>query len=485
MNTFLKLITPLLLLQLFGGCAVNPATGKQDIVLMSEDQEITLGRQAHAEIIEEYGIYDDDKLANYVQKIGERVAKNSHREDLIYRFTVLDSPQVNAFALPGGYIYVTRGILAHLNSEAELAAVLGHEIGHVTARHSVRRHSAATITGIAGAVLAAASGVSGAGDLANLLGTALVRGYGREHELEADRLGAEYINQTGYDAQAMLDVIRLLKNQETFEKELAKAEDREPRAYHGLFSTHPDNDTRLQRTIKASSKIKSHAKPLSPGRNRYLSMINGLTYGDSSNEGVLRGNRFYHNELDFTLTFPNDWQVKNRPDRLIARQPDGEALMILQLQDLNRRISPKQFLETRLGLEQLRKGAPFNHEGLRGYTAISKANTDYGERDTRFIVIYKDNRAFVIAGASKNAQIPYAFDNTILNVGRSFRPLSARERKLAASRKIGIRKFSSTSYARLAKQSKLNHLAESQIRLLNGHYPRGKPEPGSLIKVIE
>ncbi len=191
------------------GCATNPVTGSSDFVLMSEQQEIALGRQSHPQILKESPEYTNAQLAAYVQRVGAKLAAHSHRSNLIYRFTLLDSPDVNAFALPGGYIYITRGLLAYLNSEAELAAVLGHEIGHVTARHSVRQQSASTATGLFGAVLAGVTGVSAAGDVANIAGTALVRGYGREHELEADRLGAEYLARSGYDPQAMLRVIHV------------------------------------------------------------------------------------------------------------------------------------------------------------------------------------------------------------------------------------------------------------------------------------
>src|SRR5688500_13212218 len=256
----LKLTVALCCLFLFTGCAVNPVTGKQNFTVMSEADEMRKGQQAAAEIGKAYDVYDDlPALQAYVNEIGQNLAKKSHRPQLDYHFTVVDSPQVNAFALPGGYIYVTRGILAYLNSEAELAAVLAHEIGHVTARHSVRQYSAATAANVAAAVggLAAALFMpqlggqlaQGIQSLLGITGTALVSGYGRSHELEADRLGAEYLARSGYDPQAMIKVIGVLKNQELFDIEVAGQEGREPRRYHGLFATHPDNDTRLQAVV--------------------------------------------------------------------------------------------------------------------------------------------------------------------------------------------------------------------------------------------
>src|SRR3972149_4360146 len=193
--TTILLVLLLLLAPLFSGCAVNPVTGQQDIVLLSEEQELALGRKTHQQVLQQYGVYDDQELQAYVKNTGEKLAAQSHRRDLVYRFTVVDSKEVNAFALPGGYIYITRGLLAYLNSEAELAAVLGHEIGHVTARHAVRQYTAAQLANI-GATLGAVfiPGMNAAGNqLVQLFGTALLRGYGREHELEADQLGAEYL----------------------------------------------------------------------------------------------------------------------------------------------------------------------------------------------------------------------------------------------------------------------------------------------------
>ena len=198
-------------------CATNPVTGRQDFVLMSESDEISLGQRYNKQIAKQQPTYPDKALNDYVTRIGQQLAAVSHRSKLKFEFKVVDSTDVNAFALPGGFIYITRGLLAYLNSEAELAAVLGHEIGHVTARHSVRQHSASTATGVLGAVVTAATGVRGSQDLFNLMGGALLSGYGRKHELESDRLGAQYLVKAGYDPRAIIEVIGVLKNQELFE----------------------------------------------------------------------------------------------------------------------------------------------------------------------------------------------------------------------------------------------------------------------------
>jgi len=465
-------------------CATNPVTGQSDFVLMSEEQEIALGRQYSPQILKETPAYDNPELAAYVQRIGAQVAAQSHRANLIYRFTVLDSQDVNAFALPGGYIFITRGLLAYLNSEAELAAVLGHEIGHVTARHSVRQQSTATATGLIGAVLAGATGVQGAGDLANIAGTALVRGYGREHELEADRLGAEYLARSNYDPQAMLRVIQVLKDQESFELQRAKEEGREPRVCHGLFSTHPDNDQRLKEVIGEANKYAS-ANAKNNHADAFLKMQEGMVFGDSEREGIRRGNRFYHRDLDFALVFPEGWRIENQPSRLLAQSGDNDGLIQFSMEDLNKRIPPVEFLRDRLKLQNLRNGESIQHDGMEGYTALADQNTPFGQLPVRFVILYRGDKALLFTGLSKTKGKPYRFDAEILQTARSFHPLNDEERKLAKAQRLHlIRATANTRYATLARESALPNHPEAQLRLLNGQYPDGEPSPGQTLKIV-
>lgn len=466
------------------GCATNPVSGQSDFVLISEEQEIALGRQYHPQLLKETPIYDNAELAAYVQRIGAQVAAQSHRANLIYRFTVLDSQDVNAFALPGGYIYITRGLLAYLNSEAELAAVLGHEIGHVTARHSVRQQSTATATGLLGAVLAGATGVQGAGNLANIASTAIVRGYGREHELEADRLGAEYLARSNYDPQAMLRVIQVLKNQESFEIQRAKEEGREPRAYHGLFSTHPANDQRLKEVVGAANKF-ANANAKTNNVEAFIQRQEGLVFGDGEREGIRRGNRFYHLELDFALVFPDGWRVENKPDRLLAQSRDNDGLMQFSMEDLNKLIPPVDFLRERLKLQNMRNGESIKLDGMEGYTALADQSTRFGQLPVRFVILYRGDKALMFAGLSKTKGQPYRFDAEVLQTARSFHRLSETERALARAQRLHIiRATANTRFATLARDSALPNHPEAQLRLLNGRYPDGEPAPGELVKIV-
>lgn len=473
---------------LVNSCAENPVSGKSDFVLMSEQEEIEMGRTTHPEILKQYRRLNDPALQAYVQEIGERLAAKSHRSHLIYRFTVLDSTEVNAFALPGGYIYITRGLLAYLNSEAELAAVLGHELGHVTARHSVRQISTAKATGIGytlGSIFLPELRTQVAQDLFNVLGNAWISGYGREHELESDRLGAEYLAHSGYDPQAMTKVIGVLKNQEIFEKQLAREEGREARVYHGVFASHPDNDTRLQEVVARADALKSASTP-HINRADFLKRLEGLTFGDSEHDGIRRGNRFYHKDLGFALSFPAGWRVDNLPDRLVAWSAANDATLIISTTDLNERIPPSDFMAKRLKLGKLSQGESLNVDGLENYTALATVNTPFGRRPTRFSVVYFKNQAFIFVGMAKDEKAASRYDAEFLETARSLRALADQDRPLANALKLKLIKAAiNMRYADLARTSSIHHHAEEQLRLLNGDYPSGEPAPGEQMKIVE
>lgn len=473
---------------LASGCATNPVSKRSEFVLMSEEQELAIGRQMHAEVLQEYGEYKDPKLQAYVQQVGESVAALSDRPQLIYRFTVLDSPEVNAFALPGGYIYITRGIMAYFNSEAELAAVLGHEIGHVTARHAVRQYTAAQATGIIatiGSIFVPGLGSYGGSQLINILGTALLRGYGREHELEADGLGAKYMAKEGYDPMAMLNVLGTLKNQEVLENQIARQEGREPRVYHGVFSTHPDSDTRLQDVIGAARQLQAGgAKRLD--RERYYSYIDGMIVGDSPREGFVRGNAFYHPDLGFGLRFPKGWSVKNYPDRILFVAPAGKAMMQMGAEDLNKRMSPKQFMTDKMGLKKLSYDGTISPAGLDGYTAVAPARTSKGTRDARFSVVFFDKKAYLFAGVVEAGGSVAVYDNAFLDTVSSFHPLTAQERESLKPLHLRITPATAgETFGELASRSPFQTNAEARLRLLNGYFRGGEVPAGDLMKVVE
>jgi predicted Zn-dependent protease len=471
------------------GCASNPVTGSPDLVFQSEAGEIKRSKEVHPLIVQQFGgPYPDQRLQAYVNEVGQRAAKASHRPDLEYHFMVLDSEDINAFTTGGGYVYITRGIMNYLNSEAELAAVLGHEIGHITARHPVRQQSKSTLSNIGAAAVGIFTGSADLAGLANYAGAALVSGYGRDQELEADRLGAEYLTKTGFSPESMIDVVRLLKNQELFEIQRAREEKRQPRVYHGVFATHPDNDQRLNEVVKAAEKLKGGPTDnLDPGRERYLKAIEGLPVGPSRAQGVLKGNRFYHADLGFTLAFPSGWNVENRADRVIAVSPQKDSVLQMQTQAPPPNTGPREFLSRLLSRASASQAEPIEVNGLQGYTAVVRAaNTDFGMVPARYVVVYHNNLAYVFAGASKaSTGVPKA-DALFMSTVKTFRRLRHNEFALAEPYKIKtIRATETTRIADLAKSSPLPEYAEQQLRLLNDLYPNKEPQPGQLLKIVE
>ncbi|MGH8671432.1 MAG: M48 family metalloprotease [Burkholderiales bacterium] len=466
----------------FSGCAQNPVTGRQNFVLMSETDEVKKGSEADKEVREAYGVYELAELQQYVNEVGQRLAKKSHRAHLDFHFTVVDSPEINAFALPGGYIYITRGMLAYLDSEAEIAAVLGHEIGHVTARHSVQQYSASiAATGVAvlGSILLPELRTRAAQNIMGTLGNALLAGYGREHELEADRLGAEYLARVGYDPQAMVGVLRVLKNQELYDIEVAKREGREPRRYHGLFATHPDNDTRLQQVV--AQAVPLSAPRIDSGRERFLKRINGIIYGDSPAQGMVRKNIFYHPDMGFVLEFPQGWRIQNQPERLLARSPRDDSRMQLQIGG-KAQGSPIELLRKNINFDS---GSRADTNAINGLPAALVSGTSSGQPLLAATIFFQGN-AYVILGAGRSAAEFRQYETAMAATARSFHAMRDAERQLVKpwNLRTTIAK-PGTTMAKLAAQSPLGDNAEGLLRLINHLYPGGEPQSGQLIKVVD
>ncbi|MBD9482833.1 M48 family metalloprotease [Pseudomonas sp. PDM14] len=469
-----------LLLSLLSACAVNPATGRNDFVMMSEQQEIELGQRYSQEISKQYPRDPDAKLQAYVQTVGERVARHGHRSNLAYTFTVIDTPDINAFAVPGGHIYIHRGLMAYLSSEAELAAVLGHEVGHVTARHSVRQQSQSTAWGLLGQAVAVGTGVGAAGDLTSALGGAFVRGYGRDMELEADGLGAQYLARSGYDPQAMIEVVKVLKNQEDFARDQARAKGQEvpPAGYHGLFDTHPDNDTRLRQVVASATPLITGKGEV--GRDTYLRHLDGMVFGDSADAGVRRGQRFYHAGLDFTLAFPDGWDLVNQPEALIMHRADQQALLVMSMGPRPQGQSAAQYLRQRAGRAQLVQEDSFRQADLDVATAVLP-----GTPARRVAAIVRDQQAYLFIGVVKGRASLESEDEHFLQVVRSFRPLQAAERKLTEPRRLHLVQFQAgQSLEDLSRQMSGEGDQLVRLRLLNGLYPDGRPRPGDWLKMV-
>lgn len=309
---------------LLASCATNPVTGKKELMLLSKGQEQQMGMESDPQIVAAYGLYEDADLQRFINAKGQLMARVSHRPDLKYEFKVLDSPVVNAFALPGGYVYFTRGIMAHFNNEAEFAGVLGHEIGHITARHSARQYSRQMLgqIGLIAGIVVSPEFAQFA-DVASQGLSLLFLKYGRDAESESDRLGVEYSTKIGYDAREMAD----------FFQTLGRLSDQAGGRLPTFLSTHPDPANRYQNTRQQAQQWQQRYsnQRLEVGRDSYLRMIDGLIYGEDPRQGYVEGNAFYHPELLFFFPVPNAWKTVNSPSQVQMAPQGGEALLVLTL----------------------------------------------------------------------------------------------------------------------------------------------------------
>lgn len=306
-------------------CARNPATGQRELMLISEGQEIAIGRENDPQIVAQMGLVPDSGLQRYVSGLGMQLARASERPSLPWTFRVLDDPVVNAFALPGGFIYVTRGIMEHLNSEAELVAVLGHEVGHVTARHSAAQMSKAQLAnlGLVAGVIIEPGFAQYAQTASQGLGLLFLK-FGRDDERQADELGLRYMRRTNYDARQMPQVFTLLARVSA-----ASPGDRVPT----WLSSHPDPDDRRGRIERAIAGVRPESLGRMVNRPAYLQHLEGLVYGPNPREGFFRGTEFNHPELAFRITFPTGWNTVNQRSVVGAMSPQQDGAIQVTIED--------------------------------------------------------------------------------------------------------------------------------------------------------
>lgn len=453
-----------------------------------DSKDVQTGKKMHVMFTRQMGVHNDLELQEYVQRVGEKLAAVSEMPHLDWHFTIIDTDDVNAFATMGGYVYISRGILPYFQDEADLAAVLGHEIGHITAEHLKKQNRKGMISGLASAATAIFTGMPALADLTNMAGQAIISGYGREAELEADRLGASYLAKAGYDPEAMISVISTLKDQDTFERERARLENRDPRLYHGVFASHPDNDTRLKEAVAAAGRKPDAATADTSNRLGYLQAINGLPVGSSARQGMVRDNRFYHADMQFTLAFPRGWQVVNQPNQILAIAPRKEHYIEIRTQappaDLT---DPRDFALRGLANKRLVRPESLEINGLKAWTAIVRGDpSPFGQSsNVRYVIIYYGNLMWVFKGASRSGVETPAGDPFFLSTANTFRRMRANEFALAEPYRLRIvRAGEGTTMEALAAEASIEKYPLQQLRLFNKLYPDGEPEPGDLVKTV-
>jgi predicted Zn-dependent protease len=406
--TFIGLLVPTLLVGSgVGSCARNPVTGKSELSLISESQEIQMGQEASKEVAQSIGIYNDAKINDYVASIGKRIAANSERPNLPWEFHVVDDASVNAFALPGGFIYVTRGLLGAINDEAELATVVGHEIGHVTNRHSVQQISKAQLAQLGlgiGSILS--SDIARFGQLASAGLSVLFLKYSRDAENQADQAGFRYALKQNYDVREMSKVFETL--------------DRLSQSSGGgklpeWLATHPSPGNRIEHIEKMLDTVKADPSKGKVNREQYLQLVRGITYGEDPRQGYFQGTHFYHPQMRFQLQFPDGWNVQNTAAAVAAMSPNQDAIVQLALAG---EASPQQAAQQFLSQQGVQAGqsSTSSINGLPAASSYFQAQTQEGNIQGLVSFVSYGGKTFGLMGytpAGKLGSYDQLFQSTI------------------------------------------------------------------------
>ena len=446
---------------------------------MSEAQEISIANESDPQIKEEMGVYNDPELQRYVTEVGLRMAKNSERPQLPWRFTVVDVPAVNAFAIPGGFIYITRGIMPFLDSEAELAGVLGHEIGHVTARHSAQQYTR-QITGMVGltALGLFVPAVRPFGDLSSQALGVLFLKYGRGDELQADQLGARYESMNGWDPAAMPKFLSTLGRLDE------AAGDR--RGVPNWLSTHPDPGSRVTEIQPTVNELKKSGGDFATNRDAFLQRIDGVVYGDNPDQGVARGSAFLHRALRFRIDFPQGWEIQNSPQQVVAKAPGADVFLLLQLVQQPQGGNIQQIALNDMGKAGFRAGRVERTtvNGLDAAVGVYQGQLEgLGAVTTRAAHIAYGKNVYLLAGLVA----PRAFDQSdsaFMGAIRSFRSLSAAEAENIRPDSVDFYVVRpGDTWQSIAERSG-GAIKPATLAVMNNSSPGTPPAQGSRIKIV-
>ncbi|HSR41719.1 MAG TPA: M48 family metallopeptidase, partial [Longimicrobiales bacterium] len=382
-------VPALLLVAATAGCATNPATGERELSLVSESQEIQMGREADPQIVASIGLYEDEALQEYVQDLGTRLAAVSERPDLPWTFRVLDDPTVNAFAVPGGFVYITRGIMTHLTSEAELVGILGHEIGHITARHSVSQISRQQLTQLGvGIGMILVPELQDFGGLANVGMQLLFLKHGRDDENQADALGVRYMTRVQYDPRELADVMAMLEES----SRLQQGSGRVPE----WLSTHPDPANRVEHIRELTAALEADLSTWAVRREGYLGRMDGVVFGTDPRQGYFEDDVFYHPELRFRLELPDGWRHVNSRQAVQSVSGEQDALVVLTLAEGE----PRAAMEGFASQEGVRVGATSTRavNGLPAVSADFSATTSDGTLQGRVVFVAHGGNTYRLLG---------------------------------------------------------------------------------------
>jgi predicted Zn-dependent protease len=486
-------LAPVLALASACSRVVNPATGQTEFTAMSPAQEQQIGQEQHPQVLVQFGgPYDDAELQRYVTRIGDELAAVSELPDLDFTFTVLNSEVINAFALPGGYVYITRGLLALADNEAELAGVMAHEIGHVTARHSAQRYSRGVLAqgGLAiGTVLAGVLGGAAAADLVQQAGglgaQAYLAGYSRDQEFQADELGVRYMARAGYDPTAMSSFLEKLERNDQLMRRLAGRDgDADPAS--SWFATHPRTPERVLRAAEEASA--ATAGDNRTVREDYLAQIDGMVYGEDPSQGFVRGRTFVHPELRFAFEVPQGYRIVNTPAAVIGQAQNSlmkfDAVRAPAGQDVAAYLARDWARE--LGAERLDNVSQSQVNGMPAASAVAPGQLDNEQQVTLALAVLRagDEQVyrfmFVSSGRMSSAQAS-AYQATV----NSFRRLSADDAAAMQARRLRVVTVEpGQGIQDLARRMAVDSLPQEQFELLNGLDSGESLSPGQKVKLV-
>jgi len=476
-----------------GACSreISPATGRSFLTPLSASAEADYGREADPKITAQYGgeYTENPSLTRYVDSIGQRLAANGERKDISYRFKILDTAEFNAFAIPGGYVYISRGILELANNEAELASVLGHEIGHVTARHIAEKmgeqQRARIFTmgaAIIGGALGGGAGAQLFGDLAGMGSRYALAGYSQDQEFEADSLGIRYMSRTNYDTQASADFLSILRNALQLE---AKVDGKDPSKVdeHDMLASHPRTLDRVKRAIAAAHQDNANSIT---ARDEYLSQIDGLLFGDNPDQGLIEGQRFIHPALHFTFEVPTGFKLQNNPESVYARKGDVFMKFYMDAEGFSGPLSdyfskrwtkdPFAFVKTR------------SIDGIESATTViaDKYETTEGEPVTLrlFVIRDKEDRIYRFIFYTPRDYFWFA-DDLFHDTALSFRNMDDVEAAKYKPLRIHIVTVGNNdTVATLSGRMDTPEEKEGWFRVLNNLGPDERLMPGRKVKII-
>jgi predicted Zn-dependent protease len=474
----MKKIIPILYFSLIlfsVSCAVNPVTGKRELSLISEEGEISLGKETDAQIREQYGIYDDPALLTYMQGVGQTMTLHTHRPRLTYHFAVLDTPVVNAFAVPGGYIYITRGILALMSSEAELAVVLGHELGHVNARHSVAKLSQLILVqvglAVGGAISETFAKITGVASLGIQL---LFLKFSRDDEREADALGVEYSRKGGYNPGEMVSFFASLEGLGDLS---------EGHSLPGFLSTHPLTAERIQNT---KAMLAESDQQLKTEQNAYFGAIQNMVYGEDPRQGYVEKNAFYHPQLRFSFSIPQEWNVQNTPSKVALASKDGLAAVVLQAEksseDLQDYASKKA---SKIEGGQLLNEKSFKINGLASHHQVYDVSQQE-EEDLRMRLSFIGKNGFIYTFIALSTRSDFdKYDRQFQSVVGSFNEL--RDTRYLNRKPKRIHLVKANGRENLQEMFRKAGMAEDlwpRFAIMNGLELNQVPKSGQPIKIV-